>query len=216
VQRINEAVALASVLQIEAEIAAQAAADAKFLQSVVLGNSFFDHRSWDNENEGGDFIGREDLIAAVSAWLLEKSKPLEEILLEKNMLDQDCHQLLEALVVKHLEQHENDPEKSLAAVSSLDSIREELRKLEDSDLEASLLHVSFATDVDFVPTYIPSVGLPTSDGGRFQVLRPHASGGLGKVSSCRRWDGRVGDPLLANQPQPLCRTGAETWESSHF
>jgi hypothetical protein len=39
---------------------------------------------------------------------------------------------------KHLQMHGNDREKSLAAVSSVGSVRDKLKQLGDADVEASL------------------------------------------------------------------------------
>jgi serine/threonine protein kinase len=131
-----------------------------------------------------DFISRDALIKAMNAWVLEKAKPLGQIILEQGALREDAHALLEALVSKHLEMHGNDPEKSLASVSSIGSVREELQLLADPDVQASLVHVSAARPMEADPyaTKPPSVGTPTSSGLRFRILRPHAKGGLGQVS----------------------------------
>ena len=45
-----------------------------------------------------DFIDREQLVAAMNAWVLEKGKPLGEILVEQSALKPDTHALLVALV----------------------------------------------------------------------------------------------------------------------
>ena len=71
-----------------------------------------------------DFIGRDALIQAMHALVLDKAKPLGQILQEQGALAADSYQLLEALVQKHLTLHGNDAEKSLAAVSSVGSVRE--------------------------------------------------------------------------------------------
>ena len=76
-----------------------------------------------------DFISREQLIAAVTFWLADKSRPLDEILCAQNALAADEHELLLALLSKHLEKHDGDPEKSLAALSSVGSIRNNLKQL---------------------------------------------------------------------------------------
>ena len=89
-----------------------------------------------------DFIRREDLIAATSAWVLDKARGLDQILLERQALTADEHALLVALVAKHLAKHNDDPQQSLAAVSSVGSIRDELRKLGDPQLDASLAAVA--------------------------------------------------------------------------
>ena len=91
-----------------------------------------------------DFICRDALIAAMNAWVLDKATPLGQILLEQGKLTPDRLQLLEALVAEHLRVHGNDPEKSLAAVSSIRSVRRDLERIGDADVQASLVHVSSA------------------------------------------------------------------------
>ena len=53
-------------------------------------------------------------------------------------LDGARRALLEALVAEHLKQHGGDLEASLAAVSSLGSVRGDLERIDDADLQASL------------------------------------------------------------------------------
>ena len=133
-----------------------------------------------------DFISREALVTAMHAWILAKDKPLGEILVEQKALATDRRTLLEALVQEHLKQHDNDPEKSLAVVSSLGSIREDLLRLADPDVHASLVQISAAhSPGDPESTQTFAVGHSTSAGTRFRILRPHAEGGLGKVSLAR-------------------------------
>src|SRR5438094_5731578 len=76
-----------------------------------------------------DFISRDALIAAMNAWVLDKAKPLGQILVEQGALRSDAYTLLEALVQKHLELHGNNPEQSLAALSSAGSVRDDLRQI---------------------------------------------------------------------------------------
>jgi eukaryotic-like serine/threonine-protein kinase len=128
-----------------------------------------------------DFVSRDALIAAIHAWVMAKSKSLGDILLAQKALGQDEHGLLEALVQKHLQRHDNDTEKSLAAVSSLGSVRENLRQIADPDVEASLTRIPASGPADRYQTQAPSAGTPTATGLRFRVLRPHARGGLGEV-----------------------------------
>jgi hypothetical protein len=105
-----------------------------------------------------DFIRRDDLIAAMNAWVLDKDKPLGRVLVGQQALGEDEHALLEALVQKHLQRHGDDPRKSLAAVSSLTAARQDLEQLANPDVQASSV-----------------------SGQRFRILRPHARGGLGEV-----------------------------------
>src|SRR5262245_59007429 len=91
-----------------------------------------------------DFINRDQLVAAMSAWVLGKARALGQLLVEQKALGSNEHALLEALVQKHLERHNNDPEKSLAALGSAGLAREELVRFADADVQASLVHVSAA------------------------------------------------------------------------
>jgi tetratricopeptide (TPR) repeat protein/serine/threonine protein kinase len=134
-----------------------------------------------------DFVSRDDLVAAMHAWVLAKHKPLGQVLADLGALRDDERDLLDALVQKHLQRHGGDAEKSLAAVSSVGSVRQQLEQIADPDLHASLAHVSADRQVGDDPhaTRPPSAGTPTSSGLRFRVLRPHARGGLGEVFVAR-------------------------------
>lgn len=91
--------------------------------------------------------------------------------------------LLEGLVAQHLRKHRGDPGASLAAVNAGRSTRENLAKIGDRDIDATLTRVGSGSaerdDPDRTGTY--SVGSATSEGQRFRVLRPHARCGLGAV-----------------------------------
>src|SRR5262245_63662356 len=87
-----------------------------------------------------DFISREELIAAVSAYLVDKSRPLDEILSQRRALASDEQQLVAALVRKHFERHDNDVEKCLASLSQLTEVCNDLDKLGDADLHGTLMH----------------------------------------------------------------------------
>ncbi len=131
-----------------------------------------------------DFITREDLIAATSAWVKDKSSPLSQLLLERGMIDPAVHDLLQSLLLKHLERHDHDARKSLASLSSIGSVREDLRSISDSELQASLGYVAAATDARTAETLATEPG-QVSPGSRYRVLRPHARGGLGEVFVAR-------------------------------
>jgi serine/threonine-protein kinase len=128
-----------------------------------------------------DFISRDQLIAAMNAWVLDKQKPLGQVLCEQGALSAEDHQAIESLVRRHLLRHDNDPERSLAALSAIGQrLRQDLSRIADPDVQASLPRVS-ATERDSEST-LTYVGSPTTPGGRFRILRPHAQGGLGVVS----------------------------------
>jgi serine/threonine-protein kinase len=130
-------------------------------------------------------INQSQLIAAFQAWILDRSKELAEHLEARGDLTGPKRALLEGLVEVHLEAHGGDVQQSLAAVSAGKSTRENLARLGDAEIDATLGHVASGHgstedgDADRTSSY--AVGNTTSDGQRFRVLRPHARGGLGAV-----------------------------------
>ena len=134
-----------------------------------------------------DFITREALIAAVSAWVLDKSRPLDRILVEQGALAIDERDLLEPLINKHLERHGGDPGRSLASVGSRGPAREALRHVADPELDASLALLGGLDPTDLTTDHPEPIRLGSENSGvqRFHVLRPLARGGLGEVFVAR-------------------------------
>jgi formylglycine-generating enzyme required for sulfatase activity/tRNA A-37 threonylcarbamoyl transferase component Bud32 len=128
-----------------------------------------------------DFISRDALIAAMNAWVLDKARTLGEILQERGALRGDRCELLDSLVENHLEMHAGDPRQSLAVAASVHSVRQELQQIADADVQASLAAVGDTPtdDPDATSAHVGPTSL--SPHARFQVLRPHAKGGLGEV-----------------------------------
>jgi WD40 repeat protein/tRNA A-37 threonylcarbamoyl transferase component Bud32 len=129
-----------------------------------------------------DFISRDALMKGMNAWVLEKTKPLGRILTEQGALRADLGQFVEAMIDKHLETHNNNPHESLAAVSAFGSVRQDLESIADADLEKNLAQLPLAPRENGIPATISyALGISTSAGTRFRILRPHARGGLGEV-----------------------------------
>jgi WD40 repeat protein len=140
-----------------------------------------------------DLVNRDQLLAAMHAWVLDKAKSLGQILVEQQALQPDEKDALDVLVQKHLARHGGDTEKSLAALPISTPLRQELSRLADGDRQASLAHTSTAPAPEVDP-YATGYAAPdaengrgaagasaSSSGQRFRVLRPHARGGLGQV-----------------------------------
>ena len=132
-----------------------------------------------------NFIDRHQLIAAFDRWAADKTKSLGQILLDQGALASDERELLEALVAKHLQRHGGDAEKSLADLTPVSSVRDDLQRLADADLEACLAHVPVERNEEPHATQPWSAAESTSTGSRFReststgsrfrILRPHAA-----------------------------------------
>ncbi len=126
-----------------------------------------------------DFTTRDALIRGMNAWVLEKHRPLGEILVEQGALRADLHEMLQAMVARHLEVHGHDPQQSLAALRSVGPVRHDLGQIVDPDVQASVALLGTTPAAD---------GLPQAGGisqaapaVRYRKVRPHARGGLGEV-----------------------------------
>lgn len=128
------------------------------------------------------FITREQLIDGIRAWAGEKSVLMEEVLIRQRALSAAQRNVLVPMVAFHIQEHAGDASKSLAGISYVESsVRDAIGNVNDPDVAASILHLA-ASEVDPYATKAPSVGAASVPGQRFQILRPHAQGGLGKVS----------------------------------
>src|SRR5262245_45211401 len=91
-----------------------------------------------------DFITKEALVAATSAWMTHKDKALGDILKEQGALDEEHRVLLSALVKAHLKKHDDDPQQSLAAAPVTPWLREQIKSIVHSDFHASLAQLGEA------------------------------------------------------------------------
>jgi serine/threonine-protein kinase len=133
-----------------------------------------------------DLASRDALVAAMQAWVVDKSRPLGQILTEQEVLSGPGYRLLEALTDEHLRLHDGDPTRSLRAAASPNSTWEDLARITDPDLQASLAQVvARAPDGTSDTSGRGSAEIPTTGGFRFRILRPHAQGGLGRVYVAR-------------------------------
>jgi serine/threonine-protein kinase len=134
-----------------------------------------------------NLISRDALISAMNTWAVQKATPLGQILIEQGALTTEGHAAVETLVRLSLDRHAGDARKSLAEFRFLLPTRHSLPEVADADIQAGLAELSTGlppTANTANPDVGPAraLGRPTSAGGRFRVLRPHAKGGLGRVS----------------------------------
>jgi serine/threonine-protein kinase len=126
-----------------------------------------------------NFIGRDTLVAAMSAWVLAKHKPLGQVLLEQGQLSDEQVQALDAVLVQHLKVHSDDPQESLESLTASYAASSALAEVVDDELQTSLGRVHSSTLSEGISEGI-EVG-HGADGARYRILRPHLSGGLGQV-----------------------------------
>jgi serine/threonine-protein kinase len=128
-------------------------------------------------------INQAQLVAAFHAWTLDKVRVLADHLIALGHLTDAQRAVVEAMVDLHVAKH-GGFERSLAAIPAGRSTRESLAQLGDFELGASIAHLGPASTQagdNFDRTASYSVGMATSEGQRFRILRPHAQGGLGAV-----------------------------------
>jgi tetratricopeptide (TPR) repeat protein/tRNA A-37 threonylcarbamoyl transferase component Bud32 len=132
-----------------------------------------------------DFATREQLIKAMNIWILDKARSLGDLLREQGNLSIEELQHLTALVDVHLNRHGNDTQRSLAALSSVEStFQQMLAALPDVDVQATMKQVGMARSE--MPAAVTGrvIDQPARLGtevGRYRILKTHAKGGLGEV-----------------------------------
>ncbi|MEO8495420.1 MAG: protein kinase [Planctomycetota bacterium] len=128
------------------------------------------------------FIDQDQFRAAMCAWNAEKSRPLDEILLEHGSLDRETHALLAAFVDKQLERNGG------VAGRDLDLPSAELPRgnaahgnPRDTDGPENLPRAASQREVDPFKTIAHTTGkvLPA---GRFGITGAPNRGGMGQVS----------------------------------
>jgi hypothetical protein len=148
------------------------------------------------------FINSDALVAALNAWVSDKSRPLGEILVAQGAMQAAHRNVLEPLVDARLAMHGNSVEKSLATVQLPSPIRRQIHSVVGADVQATLSHLPMPpapaesehllATTDY-PNALSSASAPTepvqrpatvsptgeirrSRNGRYQILRPHDIG----------------------------------------
>jgi eukaryotic-like serine/threonine-protein kinase len=128
-------------------------------------------------------IDQADLIAGFQCWTKERSRPLARILVERRALSQEGRTMVDGLVRRQVEKMGGEDERSTeveppSRLPLLDAIEPAQFGSMTKD-RGSLLDPKASVDSGF------TVGRSTSEGSRFQLLRPNAQGGIGMVFVAR-------------------------------
>ena len=89
-----------------------------------------------------NFIDRRALLAAFDAWTPDKSRPLGRVLADQGAISANLLALIDGLVAEHLAQHDDRPEKSLAALTPIGPCAGDLEAIVDPDAQAHAWHAS--------------------------------------------------------------------------
>jgi serine/threonine protein kinase/tetratricopeptide (TPR) repeat protein len=137
-----------------------------------------------------NFVNHQQLIQAMSAWVVEKSKSIGQIMVEQGAIDESDRSMLDNLLDRQISAHAGSVKDSLASVPTVASVREELADIADNDVSASLAHVGRSVPDPFgtrlaepvQPAPTTPIGPRTS---RYAQPMYHAKGGLGIVFRAR-------------------------------
>jgi eukaryotic-like serine/threonine-protein kinase len=130
-------------------------------------------------------IPRDGLAAILNSWTHQRQTPLAQLLRQASGLDDEKFRELQSLAAVHLKAHGNDIRQSLYSLNAQALTIEVLTAVDDGGLRLALSK-TLASDAT-VP--IGDGTAPTgstradhsTDGARFTLIRPHASGGIGQV-----------------------------------
>lgn len=125
-----------------------------------------------------NFITRDHLVEGMHAWVLDKTKPLGDILLQQGRLSAAQKQVLDALLIEHLKAHGDDIERSIQAIPVASTAHSTLSSIGDDDVQASVSKLGTASASGATQSYVA----PTpSNGARYQKRSYHIGGGLGDI-----------------------------------
>jgi serine/threonine-protein kinase len=150
------------------------------------------------------FVGADALVAAVRAWTAERhateGRRLVEVLVARHALAPERRDLLAALADEHLQIHGGDQASALDALAGVDFVRAKIECIVRPNIGSTLAEAPPAVSSNDKSTSPVILGAPTSVGGRFRILRPHAKGGLGEVFVAH--DGELNREVAVKQIQP--------------
>jgi len=132
-----------------------------------------------------DFVSQEDLRPILKEWRNHRTLPLGQLLVQVQLLSAARLDLLDQLVNEYLTIHAGDSQQCLQALAHGRSVHLDLDENSSTPAPSGepTLSTSWHTEGNRFPldSLPPSVGLSTSSGKRFRILRPHAHGALGQV-----------------------------------
>jgi serine/threonine-protein kinase len=139
-----------------------------------------------------DLIDNQQFIDGCGAWAARKDVALADLLMERGWLTPEAKTHVEFLLQAKLKKHRGDVHATLAA-ATVPQVRHSLAGLPDADIQQICAALSPA-DPSSTTDYHPEAR------GRYQLLRLHATGGLGQVWLAR--DGDLGREIALKELKP--------------
>ncbi len=129
-------------------------------------------------------INQPQLIMGLQAWMQDKSKGIEDILVQQKAISAEEREFLRSVVQKYSQLQGGDLTRGLAEISNASSVEEKIGALDDESLYRTLQSVQDRRRKQADPEQTTSYSSRERDAEsrRFRILRPHARGGLGQVS----------------------------------
>jgi serine/threonine-protein kinase len=139
-----------------------------------------------------DLIDNQQFIDGCGAWAARKDVALADLLMERGWLTPEAKTHVEFLLQAKLKKHQGDVHASLAAALG-PQVRHSLAGLQDADIQQTCADLPPA-DPSSTTDYHAEAR------GRYQLLRLHATGGLGQVWLAR--DGDLGREIALKELKP--------------
>ena len=125
-----------------------------------------------------NFISSDTLITAMHAWVLDKQKPLGQILLAQGKLSRGQLHALEALIAEHMKVQVDDHENSFQSCIPVHSLAKLFASIEDPDVRTSVSKIDSSSGNDVTGSFQP---VRSGKVGRYVRKELHKKGGLGEV-----------------------------------
>ena len=124
----------------------------------------------------------------MTAWIVQKTKPLGEFLVERQSIAARDYALLKAIAEEHVANRGAPSAKGLtASLGPLDSVQNDLAKLADPEIQGAVARLiamqrlAQAEQPTLPPQGHAEEGLLHRPQDRFELIKQHAWGGLGEV-----------------------------------
>jgi len=147
-----------------------------------------------------EFVTRDQMVAAMHAWMLDKSQTLGEIFVRQQALTAHRRKLLDDLVAEHVAQHDHDVRKSVVAVATRDELDPTLSGQYARELFATLAGQGRLAEPAADGGQTSAAEAPRVAGGRFRILEFLAQGGLGRVMTAE--DVELGRTVAVKEIKP--------------